>query len=85
MSKNFKRDVIELAAEFAEDLGSLGNPVQHLVEVMVGFDPRKRKSDLYKLIKRISDETRPARGFSDYEVTIDSANVPSGVTLEEKI
>lgn len=40
---------------------------------------------LFELVKveRSSDETKPARSFSDYKVTIGST--PSGVTLEEKI
>jgi CRISPR-associated protein Csd2 len=50
----------------------------------LGNAPAHKLFDLVK-VKRITDETRPARGFSDYEVTIDSPNVPSGVTLEEKI
>jgi len=40
--------------------------------------------DLVK-VRRATEEVKPARSFADYEVIIDSLNVPSGVTLEEKI
>lgn len=35
-------------------------------------------------VKRIDDEI-PARKYTDYEVIIDKSNMPSGVTLDEKI
>jgi len=35
-------------------------------------------------IKRV-DESRPARAFSDYAVTVDKNNVPAGVTIDEKL
>lgn len=40
--------------------------------------------DLVK-VRRTNEENMPARSFSDYEITIDSAYVPAGVTLAEKI
>ena len=36
-------------------------------------------------VKRKTDPTKPAREFRDYEIIIDSTNLPHGVTLEEKI
>jgi CRISPR-associated protein Csd2 len=36
-------------------------------------------------IKRKTDPTKPAREFGDYEVIVDTTNLPQGVTLEEKI
>ena len=36
-------------------------------------------------VTRATDESIPARAFSDYNVTIDRNNMPQGVTLEEKI
>lgn len=53
-------------------------------ESAIGNAPAHKLFDLVK-VRRITEESKPARGFSDYEVTIDSANVPPGVTLEEKI
>jgi len=35
-------------------------------------------------VKKIDDEI-PARKYADYEVTIDKSNMPSGVTVDEKI
>jgi len=29
------------------------------------------------------DETRPSRGFSDYRVTVDRANLPTGIEIQE--
>lgn len=46
-------------------------------------------SPAYQLFERVNvkrrDETRPARCFSDYEVEIDSANMPYGVECIEKL
>jgi len=36
-------------------------------------------------VRRKTDPTKPAREFRDYEIIIDSTNLPHGVTLEEKI
>jgi CRISPR-associated protein Csd2 len=36
-------------------------------------------------VRRKTDPTEPAREFGDYEIIIDSSNLPQGVTLEEKI
>ena len=42
---------------------------------------------LFELVKvnRNEDDSKPARDFSDYQVTIDRSNLPDGVTLEERI
>jgi CRISPR-associated protein Csd2 len=37
------------------------------------------------MIKRKTDPTKPAREFGDYDIIIDSKDLPQGVTLEEKI
>lgn len=36
-------------------------------------------------VKRKTDSTKPAREFGDYEIIIDKAHVPAGVTLDEKV
>lgn len=43
----------------------------------------------YKLFERVSirrkDTTKPARSYQDYAVTVDTANLPAGVTCECKL
>ncbi len=51
---------------------------------MLGNAPAHRLFDLVT-VPRATDESIPARAFSDYNVTIDQDNVPRGVSLEEKI
>ncbi len=51
---------------------------------MLGNAPAHKLFDLVK-VKRATDESIPARAFSDYNVTIDRNNMPQGITLEEKI
>jgi len=51
---------------------------------MLGNAPAHKLFDLVK-VQRATDESIPARAFSDYNVTIDRNNKPKGVTLEEKI
>ena len=43
--------------------------------------------ELFELVtvKRATDIAAPPRLFSDYNIDIDSSNVPQGITLEEKI
>lgn len=50
----------------------------------LGNAPAHKLFDLVK-VKRNTEETKPARAFSDYVVEIDSGDVPAGVSLEEKI
>lgn len=50
----------------------------------LGSAPSHKLFDLVK-VQRATDESIPARAFSDYNVTIDRNNMPQGVTLEEKI
>jgi CRISPR-associated protein Csd2 len=50
----------------------------------IGNAPAQKLFDLVK-VKRRTDPEKPAREFADYEVTIDTASLPQGVTLEEKI
>ena len=50
----------------------------------IGNAPAHKLFDLVK-VDRKTDPEKPAREFGDYEITIDSANLPQGVTLEEKI
>jgi hypothetical protein len=33
----------------------------------------------------VKDESKPIRGFNDYELVIDEANLPNGVKLINKI
>jgi CRISPR-associated protein Csd2 len=53
-------------------------------ETALGNAPAHKLFDLVT-VKRNSTESKPARAFSDYVIKIDKANVPAGVTLEEKI
>ena len=53
-------------------------------ESALGNAPSHKLFDLVK-VKRGTDETKPARDFSDYVVEIDRGAIPAGVTLEEKI
>ncbi len=48
----------------------------------LGNAPAHRLFDLVK-VKRVS-QSGPARGYTDYEIIIDSANLPEGVSLSEK-
>ncbi len=50
----------------------------------LGNAPAHKLFDLVT-VTRATDESIPARAFSDYNVTIDRDNMPQGVTLEEKI
>ncbi len=51
---------------------------------MLGNAPAHRLFDLVK-VNRGDNDSKPARAFSNYQVTIDRSNVPDGVTLDEKI
>lgn len=53
-------------------------------ESEIGNAPAHKLFELVK-VKRKTDLEKPAREFSDYEVLIDRDNLPSGVTLEEKV
>jgi CRISPR-associated protein Csd2 len=53
-------------------------------ESELGNAPAHKLFDLVT-VTRATDESIPARAFSDYNVTIDRNNMPQGVTLEEKI
>jgi len=50
----------------------------------LGNAPAHRLFDLVK-VKRATDESKPTRAFSEYSISVDSANVPQGVTLMEKL
>jgi CRISPR-associated protein Csd2 len=50
----------------------------------LGNAPAHKLFDLVK-VDRGDNDSKPARAFSDYQVTIDRDNMPQGVTLEEKI
>ncbi len=51
----------------------------------LGNAPAHKLFELVK-VKRISDESTPARSFEkDYKVIVDNQNLPSGVSLEEKL
>lgn len=53
-------------------------------ESALGNAPAHKLFELVK-VKRIVDEAKPARAFSDYIVEIEKDNLPKGITLEEKI
>lgn len=59
------------------------NPEQKTQQAMLGCAPARKLFDLVKVLRSNSSDM-PARAFSDYRIEIDSANVPNGVTLEEK-
>lgn len=50
----------------------------------LGNAPAHKLFDLVT-VKRATDVTKPPRAFADYEVLVAKANVPTGITLEEKI
>jgi len=50
---------------------------------VLGNAPAHRLFDLVK-VNRKENDSKPARSFSDYEITLDR-NLPEGVALEEKI
>jgi CRISPR-associated protein Csd2 len=50
----------------------------------LGNTPAYKLFDLVK-VKQITDASKPAREFSDYKVSIEQDQVPTGVTIEEKI
>jgi len=53
-------------------------------DTVLGNAPAHKLFELVK-VKRSTDEAKPARAFSDYIVEIDSASVPAGIILEEKV
>lgn len=53
-------------------------------ESALGNAPAHKLFDLVT-VKRANDATKPPRAFADYEVAVGRANIPAGVTLEEKI
>ena len=52
-------------------------------ESKLGNAPAHRLFD--RVTVRRKDQERPAREYRDYEVTVDSADLPSGVTIDEKL
>jgi CRISPR-associated protein Csd2 len=52
-------------------------------ESLLGNAPAHALFDRVKITRK--DLTRPARAFSDYEVAIDKANLPSGITMHEML
>lgn len=50
----------------------------------LGNAPAYKLFDLVK-VNRITDSSKPARAFSDYQVQLDLANVPSGITAHEML
>jgi len=52
-------------------------------ESLLGNAPAHALFDRVKITRK--DLTRPARAFSDYEVAVDKANLPSGITMHEML
>ena len=52
-------------------------------ESMLGNAPAHRLFERLSISRK--DETRPARAFSDYEITLDTDDLPQGVTIHEMI
>lgn len=49
----------------------------------MGNAPAHKLFELVKVERIDGNDDTPARGFSDYKVTVDSGSVPSGVSVEE--
>jgi len=52
-------------------------------ESMLGNAPAHTLFDRVKVVRK--DETRPPRDFSDYEVAVDSADLPPGISVQEML
>jgi len=52
-------------------------------ESMLGNAPAHTLFDRVKVVRQ--DESRPPRDFGDYEVAVDSADLPPGITLQEML
>ena len=50
----------------------------------IGNAPAHKLFELVK-VKRKTDQEKPAREFTDYEIRIDRDNLPSGVTIMEMV
>jgi len=50
----------------------------------LGNAPAHKLFDLVK-VERAADSDKPPRSFSDYTVTVDQANIPQGITLEQRL
>ncbi|EFI35153.1 CRISPR-associated protein, Csd2 family [Desulfonatronospira thiodismutans ASO3-1] len=50
----------------------------------LGNAPAHKLFDLVK-VERATDPEKPPRSFSDYTIAIDQANIPQGVTLEQRL
>jgi len=53
-------------------------------DLALGNAPAHKLFELVR-IKRRTDPSKPAREFGDYEIVIDKAQVPAGVTLDAKV
>lgn len=52
-------------------------------ESMLGNAPAHTLFERVKITRK--DQTKPAREFSDYTVTVDKSNPPQGITIDEKL
>ena len=53
-------------------------------ESMLGNAPAQKLFDLVG-VSRATDRSSPPRAYTDYTVTVDAANLPTGVELIEKL
>lgn len=53
-------------------------------DTSLGNAPSHKLFDLVK-VDRVTEQSNPARGYSDYTIIIDKDNIPQGVSLEEKL
>ncbi len=51
----------------------------------LGNAPAHQLFERVKIERKLESKENPARAFADYEVKIDRSNLPSGVTIEEKL
>jgi len=54
-------------------------------ESAIGNAPAHKLFDLISVQRSKSNENNPARSFSDYDISINTANIPSGIEMVEKI
>jgi CRISPR-associated protein Csd2 len=91
----FKKDDLDilwnaLANMFEHDRSAARGMMATRGLIVFKHDSALGNAPAHKLFERVqvrrkTDPTKPAREFGDYEVIVDSTNLPQGVILEEKI
>lgn len=78
------RDMFEHDRSAARGLMSTRGLIVFKHDLALGNAPAHKLFELVQ-VKRKTDSSKPAREFGDYEIIIDRAQVPTGVTLDAKI